>query len=495
MKKIADIVFIVVFLVIIVACIVFSSTETDRISETEKRKLANPPTSDFFTAEYKSELQAWLSDNIGFRDDFLELRTNVMYKGLNKMTTDDVQKGKDGWFFYTPDYNIEIATGEYPLDEAHLKEIAEAQQAISDHYKEEGREYVLVLTPSKASIYPEYLFGEYSVTTTPIDIVADYLKEHTDVVVINTKDTLLSHKPDGQLFLKEDTHFTQLGAYYCYTAIVNGLNEAGIADITPVEIETTLKSNETERDLASMMGNDSLIPMMDMEFISFDNKAEDVSDGDLCSKLNKYCWDNGMGKGYQTARFENSSSELPSVVVAGDSQFEEERNMPLLLAQYFSAVTYHRLRECNTTIDAMVDPDIVMFTCSERHIYKTLLSKIPGNFRAELPRLETRTAQKVKRYHNMHIDKINGKAPEKQGEFVIDMNAEKFTLVGWSVDLDSGAALSDLYIKIGDNTFRCDYGIKRKGVAEHYGSNDYLYSGFEAEIDMSYFYDEKRHDL
>ena len=62
--------------------------------------------------------------------------------------------------------------------------------------------------------------GDYTVGTTAADILTDYIKANTDVKVINVKDGLIPAKEAGQLYLKTDTHWNQLGSYNAYSYIL-----------------------------------------------------------------------------------------------------------------------------------------------------------------------------------------------------------------------------------------------------------------------------------
>lgn len=483
MNKIIDLIFIILALAIIICPIVFINRETGKVSETEKRMLADPPTAEFGTEEYKTQLSDWLNDNVGFRDKLLNMRTTVMFKGLNIMPTEKVQKGKNGFYFYTLDNNLEIAKGTYPVDEEKLKEIAKVQQAISDYYKKIGKEYVLVLTPSKVSIYPEYLHGDYSVRETPCDLIYDYLKENTDVTVINTKDKLLENKDKGQLFWKTDSHWTRLGAYYAYLAIIEGMNEAGITDIEPVEAE--IVDEKMVGEFSSMIGVQSILGEETADGIAFDETSRLTTEGEFCDKLNEICHANGVGtaRSHNAMAFYNDNKQnMPRIMLLSDSQFMTMRKIPNLLAESFSEVVLLRLRKVVPEMDMLTDPDIIIFTCSERYT-ENLLSTMPAG-------INIVESKEPVGFNNMWLDQYNGVKPEKRGEIVIDRDASEVSLSGWAVDSNSKKNLSKLYVKAGNNIITCQYGIERTSVADRYNEPGYLNSGFTASFDAAVLYNE-----
>ena len=162
----------------------------------------------------------WFEDRLGFRDEMLGIYSKIMVKGFGLSSSEKVIFGSDGWMFYTGDKNVQVGTGQYLLTNDQLKLIASNQQAISDYYKSVGKEYFLIFTPSKASVYTEHISGFDSVTYTLMDQVTDYLKEHTDVKMINPKQALIDAKDKGDLYLKTDTHWNQLGSYTAYVEML-----------------------------------------------------------------------------------------------------------------------------------------------------------------------------------------------------------------------------------------------------------------------------------
>ena len=125
-------------------------------SDTENRTLAAFPSAldedRKFNKGFFYDLADWFEDHLGFRDDMMKVYSNIMVNGFGLSSSERVVFGKDGWMFYTPDHNLELVKGGYPLDDKMLETIAHNQQRINDYYKSMGKEYFLVITPSKATI-------------------------------------------------------------------------------------------------------------------------------------------------------------------------------------------------------------------------------------------------------------------------------------------------------------------------------------------------------
>lgn len=158
------IIFILCFIIMISIPMMCVNRIQGKVSETEKRTLAQFPNfinegDGKFNHNFPQEFNSWINDNIGFREFFGKINAKINYNLMESSPSNSVHIGKDGWLFYTNDNNIEIASGEYLLDEKILLEIKNEQEAIQKALAKKGIEYVLVLTPSKASIYPEEIKG------------------------------------------------------------------------------------------------------------------------------------------------------------------------------------------------------------------------------------------------------------------------------------------------------------------------------------------------
>ena len=124
MKRVIQVVFIALIVVVITVPFIFANRENNKVSETEKRYLSNLPTANFGTEDWKEQFETWLGDNIAFREQFINLRSILLYKGFQVVSSEKIMRGKDGWLFYTYDNNINIAKGEYVIDDESLKQIA-----------------------------------------------------------------------------------------------------------------------------------------------------------------------------------------------------------------------------------------------------------------------------------------------------------------------------------------------------------------------------------
>nr|WP_321979745.1 hypothetical protein [uncultured Cohaesibacter sp.] len=122
--------------------------------------------------------------------------------------------GDDEWFFteeeFGPDINSE------PLIERSVAEIA----AVRNELGSRNIKLVLVPLPQKSDIYSEHL-ESVSDTSNAISQYHQFVLglQSQGIEVIETRDTMMAAKTEGNVFFKTDTHWTPLGAQKVAAAI------------------------------------------------------------------------------------------------------------------------------------------------------------------------------------------------------------------------------------------------------------------------------------
>ena len=488
-KKIGNRVISIFFLAILLIPVFTLNRLNGKVSEVENRTLASFP--QIFNAEghladgVKTGVENWWEDNLGLRSWFVELAGSLKLRLFHQATINTAEIGRDGWYFTKVDHNIELASGEYTLSQETLRDIAGKQQRVSDWYASQGIQYLFALTPSKATIYPEYIAsGDYTVHDTVCDQLADYLNEHTTVVVVNTKNALLENKQEGKLFCQHDTHFTELGSYEAYQAVAAELNVLGFSmKEFPVFFQ---KKEQTGGDHASSFG---YVNSLGSEWVQ---SSEEVQDGYVYETISKYSTDahnNG-------SLFQNGSAENGTLLIYGDSQWDSVRNMPQWLGESFKTVVSTNFRSIDLQLDNMVKPDLVIFGCGERLISSVLVAPVSVPQLADcLPELpykdmvrETANGKWVGN-HGMWLDKYNGVKPKNADEIVIDLDSKTVTFEGWAADFEANKPFQTLYLQVGDTLFTCDYGGKRADLSNKYECDALLETGFKIMFPVGYLQD------
>lgn len=489
--KVVFLINIILFLSILVVSLIFTDFVGGKVSNTENRMLASFPVNiDYSTGTFDihwKSMEQWISDNIGFRKEFVEIYSIFKNNILGLSSSPLVLRGRSGWYYYTADKNIEIAKGTYPLTEDDLATIAKNQQVISDYYHSLGKEYILMLTPSKVSIYPEFLpMADETVYLTPVDIVSDYLSKHTDVTVYNSKPILLRGKSDGQIFHKTDTHWNQLGSYLAYKGLFGVMKQQEIVSGDPLNV--TFGLGKYRGEFSAMLGYSKLLPAENAPIAQWSQSFYIVDSGsqfDAAKAIQKE-----MNPSLDCAILFNDSALVKKTLqIYGDSQLQVGRMFPCYLAESFSKVFNFAIRDISPFVDDISDPDVIIYSCSERYI-QYLLTKPPfvpvvNHDISEIPTID---AAQDSGYNGMWLDTCNDQPLSQQGAIDSSNIADKdfTTLVGWAADFSTKQPLSALYLRIGDLLFQCEYGIPRESVSSYFGVNTLLNTGFTITIPVEY---------
>lgn len=498
LQKILKIVFICCFCAILIVPIVLANFRGGSVSASENRTLAPFPSLEFDEEhtfpDFTTEFENWCGDNIGLRNLFGTLHTAFNFN-LMGIPSDAVHIGKDGWYFITQNQNVDIATGAHVIAEETMQKIAYYQQSISDHYRALGKEYYLLLIPSKASVYPEFLTGgSFTLSETTVDRLTDYLTAHTDVKVINLKNSLTEHKSENQLYLKTDTHWTSFGSYIGYQAIMERLTRDGAIDkIVDFEPELVL-GNAAAGDLSNMIGNGALPPeeqfvcQWDASF-QIDRQSEEYTA--LNTVLNQIQADGWIDISRNELKCTNESPEAnqKSLLLYGDSMYLTNHGQGTeYLAENFSDFQYVRVRNISKEIDNTVDPDIVIFECYER-LAESVLTQTPPY----LPLEETVNAltELPAQTRDFWIGR-NGlwlsckEANIENDTVTLNPDCDKYTFYGWASDFDQNTNLKDLYLLINGEYMLCNYGMNSDDISDHFGISDLDHSRFRITFSASY---------
>lgn len=358
---------IVAFAAIITAPIFLIHWTGGDYSEAEKRNLAPKPIifseDGSINRNVMSETKSWLEDHIGFRDKFIKLSAGIKYYLFGQSPSDQVHIGEDGWLYYVPDNNLKIATGDYPLDEDMLEKILQEHLAIRDELAEQGIDYVIVLPTSKVSIYPEHLrYGDDQVRKSPVDVVADYIEDNSDLHVIRLKDALLKEKDNYQLYFKTDTHWNQRGAYIAYKEIIDKMKNWGLCDTNCAEVR--FENTKYKGEFGAMMGID--LPAEDTEnSVILHQKAMKDEKSNQYKRFHELLVTEEIGT--PCYYYQNSSVPSNKVMLYGDSMFGGW-NLTDLFAENFSEFTYIWDRSIRPSLIDEIHPDVVVYELTERFL-------------------------------------------------------------------------------------------------------------------------------
>ena len=227
----------------------------------EKRQLAKrpgfPERIDAVIA-FPRQFEAYFNDHFQLREVLIRSHNRLKIKLLKKSPQRDVLLGRDGWFFYARNNLLQDFLGLEPLSTEALQARQRLLEAKRDWLASHGIPYVFVVAPNKQTIYPEKMPEGYTRSKTPsrLDQLLGYLRSHSDIPVVDLRESLLADKTKEKLYFNTDTHWTPNGAFIGYQRIMEALHR------TRNDPQLTPRSFVDYRGIASVREGGDLAGML-----------------------------------------------------------------------------------------------------------------------------------------------------------------------------------------------------------------------------------------
>lgn len=293
--------------------------------------------------------------NFHLRKKLLTLNAESKIFALGFSPTSKVIIGKEDWFFegyggrrVEKDIvrsfdNVTDYMGQNPFTESELEAWRIALEERYYWLKERDSDYIFVLAPTKALVYPEKLperilkMKQKLSRPTRYDQLIIYLREKSIVPVVDLREALLAAKKrnaDIPLYYRTDFHWNYYGALLAYQAIIDGINtgypqyalKAGQLE----EFVLKEKTNWVHARFMNMVGLDPLRHQNETYFtfypkpeskysLIYDFDKKGISDYSLPKiKAKKF----GNAK-YGVREIENPSGKMELMFIIGDSFIEK----------------------------------------------------------------------------------------------------------------------------------------------------------------------------
>ena len=264
--KLNNFIIVLIFGIAIFTPFLIGIVEKDKaVAEVEKRKLSQLPARPKTAEDIKKFPQSfddYYSDHFGLRDWLTEYYKWAKYS-IGDSPSENVTIGKNGWLFLG---SIKKGYNRYgdPIDDARnvnlyskdeLKRVAKYMVCLKAWLNEKGVKYLFVIAPTKHTIYfdqlPDYISKVNDRSAT--DQLIEYLKEHTDVPVVDLRGLLMKEKNKRQLYYKTDTHWNHYAANIAQYKIMTEIEKLFPNQIQP-ELKKLRDGTRTGGDLANFIG-------------------------------------------------------------------------------------------------------------------------------------------------------------------------------------------------------------------------------------------------
>ena len=224
---ITDWLLIALFLSFVFIPLLLAVIQPDKIfSDTEKRPLAEFPevhTGSGAVVSFARDFDTYYQDHFGLREFFIHRYQREMKKRFNDAGATEVVMGKDGWLYYAGEGAFEDLMGRLRLSGEQLDLLSEKLEEKREWLERQGIQYLVVVTPNKQTIYPEFLPDYYQEgkQETRFDQVLQALNTDGKNQIVDIRSALLAQKDKKRLYDKTDTHWNYIGAYYGYRELMD----------------------------------------------------------------------------------------------------------------------------------------------------------------------------------------------------------------------------------------------------------------------------------
>ncbi len=228
---------------------------------------AKPPTRSlaaWWNGTLQAEFDAWLTPRLGLRGVFVRTANQInhtLFGELPKRNGTQVLMGREGVLFekvYVDAYN---QGGGRP--EAELKNVSESTRRLQDRLAADGIAFLLVIAPSKAEIYPEFLPLTADVAGRPArrsnyQNIRERLRQD-GVNIVDAHELFLEWKQEPgipRLFANGGTHWNQYGAARVVSRIMESLRDLTGKDMPQLRVvgaETNHIIVDSDNDLGDLL--------------------------------------------------------------------------------------------------------------------------------------------------------------------------------------------------------------------------------------------------
>ncbi len=232
-KTIIEKVYIAGFFLMLIVPLVFLNRDPEAISEQENRPLTGLPRiirNGSVNTKITSEIEDYLDDRIGFRNELISTNAKMQYRLFNRMENGNRYRlGPDGEFHIIENDMLPTYQHLNLFTEDEVDSYTKSFQTVANYLKENNCEFYYMQCWDKQSIYPEYFptsvnqYGDISRT----DQILEALQTKTDIKVVPLKQDFIDNKPIYEVYSKygDPVHWTPRGAFIGYTKVMEALNE------------------------------------------------------------------------------------------------------------------------------------------------------------------------------------------------------------------------------------------------------------------------------
>lgn len=209
---------------------------------TTKAARTFPAGQDVVTGKAAHAYETGLDAGVPFRTPSVNFWGTVNY-GLFHEAREGALVGSDGWLYTSEEFQ----TSAPKVDQSDVAQKLAYIREVRDQLKAQGSELLVALVPAKVRTYPEHL-GGLQVPAVKANLYEDF---RTRVLALGVPApdlyaALVQAKPQGDVFVRTDTHWSPLGANVAAKVLAKTVKQAFPAlTLPPAQFKTTVPTTTT----------------------------------------------------------------------------------------------------------------------------------------------------------------------------------------------------------------------------------------------------------
>lgn len=207
---------------------------------------------------FRSASDAYIADHFPPRAHLIGA-LNALRMGVGASGSSRVIVGQGGWLFYDDGSHLGAARDDPALPDAELRGWLSTLAGRSAATRAAGAAYVVLIAPAKEAVYPSRTPGWFRLDSNRPAVTLSRLAQAAGAgEVVYPAAALTKQAHWGlQVYSPLDTHWTGLGAYFGYAALMQHLQQLEAAETPrPLDAFTEIRVSSLikPRDLALMLG-------------------------------------------------------------------------------------------------------------------------------------------------------------------------------------------------------------------------------------------------
>lgn len=213
--------------------------------------------SSLLAKKWQKQFEDWLNLKIPFRIQLIRIHNQIYYSLFSSSYTfdDRIVIGKKNYFYQISYLNKYCNSKHIVYRQAQFDEWAAKLQALNDFFQKRGQKFVYIISPSKASYFPEYFPANYQCNGVhrPDYVLAQHALKNVAFPYVDGSKILLQNKPQygALLFPLGGIHWTVLGAALIMQDVLKKIAAPQLPKLQ-FSYTTSFSPNGTDSDLLDL---------------------------------------------------------------------------------------------------------------------------------------------------------------------------------------------------------------------------------------------------